>query len=100
MIGKIKGILQEKLYQKCKAEYDEALRYQTDPYLLWIKENEQTADEGQESSYPALGVVYMENCAEGFSLADCDKEILLFVSERGRIAVGGRFCTILIPTRT
>lgn len=88
MIGKIKGILQEKLYQKCKAEYDEALRYQTDPYLLWIKENEQTADEGQESSYPALGVVYMENCAEGFSLADCDKEILLFVSERGRIAVG------------
>ncbi len=88
MIGKIKGILQEKLYQKGKAEYDEALRYQTDPYLLWIKENEQTADEGQESSYPALGVVYMENCAEGFSLADCDKEILLFVSERGRIAVG------------
>ncbi len=88
MIGKIKGILQEKLYQKCKAEYDEALRYQTDPYLLWIKENEQTADEGQESSYPALGVVYMENCAEGFSLADCDKEILRFVSERGRIAVG------------
>lgn len=88
MIGKIKGILQEKLYQKCKAEYDEALRYQTDPYLLWIKENEQTADEGLESSYPALGVVYMENCAEGFSLADCDKEILLFVSERGRIAVG------------
>ncbi len=88
MFGKIKGILQEKLYQKCKAEYDEALRYQTDPYLLWIKENEQTADEGQESSYPALGVVYMENCAGSFSLADCDKEILLFVSERGRIAVG------------
>ncbi len=88
MFGKIKGILQEKLYQKCKAEYDEELRSQSDPYLLWIKENEQTADEGQESSYPALGVVYMENCAGSFSLADCDKEILLFVSERGRIAVG------------
>lgn len=88
MFGKIKGILQEKLYQKCKAEYDDALRYQTDPYLLWIKENEQTADEEQEASYPALGVVYMENCAGSFSLADCDKEILLFVSEHGRIAVG------------
>lgn len=87
MFGKIKGILQEKLYQKCKAEYDEELRSQSDPYLLWIKENEQISGEEQEASYPALGVVYMENCTGSFSLADCDKEILLFVSEHGRIAV-------------
>lgn len=85
MFGKIKGVLQGKLYKKCKEEYDSELRYQTDPYLLWIKENEKAADE--EESYPSLGVVYMENCAEGFSLEAYNKEFLLFVSEQGRLAV-------------
>ncbi|MDE7206766.1 MAG: glycosyltransferase, partial [Lachnospiraceae bacterium] len=86
MFDKIKGFLQEKLYQRCKAEYEEALRYQTDPYLLWIKENEAAAG-GNEASYPSLGVVYMENCMRDFSLRDYDKEFLLFVSGNGRIAV-------------
>lgn len=85
MFGKIKGVLQGKLYKKCKEEYDSELRYQTDPYLLWIKENEKAADE--EESYPSLGVVYMENCTRSFSLEDYNKEFLLFVSEDGRLAV-------------
>ncbi len=85
MFDKIKSFLQEKLYQRCKAEYEEALRYQTDPYLLWIQENE-AADRRNETSYPLLGVVYMENCKRDFSLRDYNKEFLLFVSGNGRIA--------------
>lgn len=87
MFNKIKGVIQEKLYKKCKAAYDDELRYQTDPYLLWIKENEPAAVESKEaSSYPQLGVVYMENCKRNFSLGDYNNEFLLFVSENGRIA--------------
>ena len=40
MIGKIKATIQEKLYNDCINEYKRELRFQTDPYLLWIKENE------------------------------------------------------------
>lgn len=87
MFGKIKGALQDKLYKKCKEEYENELRYQTDPYLLWIRENEKASDMGEEESYPSLGVVYMENCTRNFSLADYNKDFLLFVSENGRIAV-------------
>ena len=87
MLDKIKGFLQEKLYKKCREEYENELRYQTDPYLLWIRENEKTSDEGGEESYPSLGVVYMERCGRNFSLADYNKDFLLFVSENGRMAV-------------
>ena len=48
MIGKIKKVIQDKLYQGCLEEYQRELRYQTDPYLLWIRENEKSADETQE----------------------------------------------------
>lgn len=85
MFGKIKGILQQKLYQKCKAEYDNALRYQTDPYLLWIKENE-AANQRKEISYPSLGIVFMEHCGENFSISGFNEEFLLFVSQNGRLA--------------
>lgn len=87
MFDKIKGVLQEKLYKKCREAYEFELRYQTDPYLLWIRENEKTSDEGGEESYPSLGVVYMEHCGRNFSLADYNKDFLLFVSDNGRIAV-------------
>jgi len=87
MFDKIKGALQDKLYKRCKEEYENELRYQTDPYLLWIRENEGASDTGEEESYPSLGVVYMENCGRNFSLADYNKEFLLFVSGNGRIAV-------------
>lgn len=87
MLDKVKGILQRKLYKRCREEYDSELRSQTDPYLLWIKENENTAGGSAEESYPSLGVVYMENCGSAFSIADYNKEFLLFVSGDGRIAV-------------
>ena len=87
MFDKIKGVLQEKLYKKCREEYENELRYQTDPYLLWIRESEKTADESEEGAYPSLGVVYMENCGRDFSLANYNKDFLLFVSGNGRIAV-------------
>lgn len=87
MFNKIKGVLQEKLYKKCKAAYDDALRYQTDPYLLWIKENEAAAaGSGKGTPNPQMDVVFMEECGRNFSLGDYDKEFLLFVSADGRIA--------------
>lgn len=87
MIGKIKKAIQDKLYQGCLEEYQRELRYQTDPYLLWIRENEKNADDTQEESYPSLGVVYMENCDQKFSLSDTNKEYIIFASKQGRIAV-------------
>ena len=87
MIGKIKKVIQDKLYQGCLEEYQRELRYQTDPYLLWIRENEKSADETQEELYPSLGVVYMENCDQNFSLSDVNKEYIIFASKQGRIAV-------------
>ncbi len=86
MFGKIKGILQQKLYKKCKAAYDDALRYQTDPYLLWIKENEAAKDKGREEAGSSLGVVLMEHCGRDFSIAALGETFLLFVSENGRLA--------------
>lgn len=87
MLGKIKKAIQDKLYQGCMEEYQRELLYQTDPYLLWIRENEKNVDDTQEESYPALGVVYMENCDGGFSLSDVNKEFIIFASKQGRIAV-------------
>lgn len=87
MIGKIKKAIQDKLYQGCLEEYQRELRYQTDPYLLWIRENEKNTDDTQEESYPALGVVYMENCDKNFSLSDVNKEYIIFSSKQGRFAV-------------
>ncbi len=77
MFGKIKDAIQGRLYKNCIEEYQRELRYQTDPYLLWIKENEQGSASGtKEESYPSLEVVYMENCGSNFSLAGVnpDKE--------------------------
>lgn len=83
MFGRIKSIIQGKLYKKCKEEYDNELRYQTDPYLLWIKENEKPEDVEKASS---LDVVYMEDCTELFSLDAYDKDFILFVSKQGRLS--------------
>ena len=89
MFGKIKDAIQGRLYKNCIEEYQRELRYQTDPYLLWIKENEQgSASDTKEESYPSLEVVYMENCGSNFSLAGVnpDKEYIVFVSAEGRVA--------------
>ncbi len=88
MLGKIKGAIQDRLYQSCIEAYERDLRCQTDPYLVWVQENEQRASEkaGTER-YSELGIVYMEDCGSRFSLSDCNKKYLLFVSREGRIAV-------------
>lgn len=89
MIGKIKTAIQDKLYQNCIEEYREALRYQEDPYLVWIRETEQLKEKegAQEESYPSLLVVYMEQCGKDFQLSALSKDIILFASSEGRISV-------------
>ena len=87
MLGKIKDTIQGRLYKKCIDEYERALRCQTDPYLLWIKENEQASGtETREEQRTQFDIVYMEDCGAGFSLSGFDKDFILFVSEDGRIA--------------
>lgn len=87
MFGKIKDAIQGRLYKSCIEEYHRELRYQTDPYLLWIKENEQVSgEETTEETYPAPGVVYMESCGRNFSLSGIEQEYVIFVSEKGRVA--------------
>lgn len=87
MLGKIKDAIQGRLYKKCIEEYERTLRCQTDPYLLWIRENEQAgAAESGEGQRLKFDIVYMEDCGREFSMAGFDKEYILFVSEEGRIA--------------
>lgn len=88
MIKKIKSAIQDRLYQNCIEEYQNALRCQSDPYLMWIRETEHALQqEGEEESYPSLSVVYMDMCTEQFSLNDLNKDIILFVSREGKIGV-------------
>ena len=87
MLGKIKEAIQGRLYKKCINEYERVLRCQTDPYLLWIKENEQAGRrDSNEEQRPKFDIVYMEECGREFSLSGFDKEYVLFVSDEGRIA--------------
>ena len=87
MLGKIKAAIQGRLYKKCINEYERVLRCQTDPYLLWIKENEPASRrDSNEEQRPGFDIVYMEECGRDFSLSGFDKEYILFVSEEGRIA--------------
>lgn len=88
MIKKIKSAIQDRLYQNCIEEYQNALHCQSDPYLMWIRETEYAVQrEREEESYPSLSVVYMDMCTEKFSLKDLKKDIILFVSREGKIGV-------------
>lgn len=88
MIKKIKAAIQDRLYQNCIEEYQNVLQYQSDPYLMWIRETEHILQqEGEEESYPSLSVVYMDMCGEQFNLNDLNKDIILFVSREGKIGV-------------
>lgn len=88
MIKKIKAAIQDRLYQNCIEEYRNALRCQSDPYLMWIRETEHVLQqEREEESYPSLSVVYMDMCGEKFQLNDLNKDIILFVSREGKIGV-------------
>lgn len=74
MLGKIKDTIQGRLYKKCIDEYERALRCQTDPYLLWIKENEQASGtETREEQRTQFDIVYMEDCGAGFPCRDLTK---------------------------
>ncbi len=87
MIGKIKSALQDKMYVKCIEDYRKELRSQTDPYLLWVKENEAGTTDVQNQETPVeTQVVYIENCGKSFSLSDIDKKYVIFASENGEIA--------------
>ncbi len=88
MIKKIKAAVQDRLYQDCIEEYVNVLSYQSDPYLMWIRETEHALQqEGGEESYSSLSVVYMDMCGEEFRLSDLNKDIILFVSREGKIGV-------------
>ena len=88
MIKKVKAAIQDRIYQNCISEYQNALQCQSDPYLAWIRETEMIPEkEGVEESYPSLSVVYMEQCAESFQLSDVKQEIVVFVSKEGKISV-------------
>jgi len=87
MLNKIKDAIQGRLYKKCINEYERTLRCQTDPYLLWIRGNEQAGESGtKEGQRYQFDIVYLEDCGRDFSLSGFQKEYLLFVSEQGRIA--------------
>lgn len=87
MINKVKAKIQGNLNQKCLMEYQDELRCQSNPYLMWINETEKKGNvEKEEMEYPSLSVVYIEDCQETFSIKDASKEILVFVSKGGRIA--------------
>jgi GT2 family glycosyltransferase len=87
MIGKIKSALQDKMYVKCIEDYRKELRSQTDPYLLWVKENEAGTTDVQNQETPVeTQIVYIENCGKSFSLSDIDKKYVIFASENGEIA--------------
>lgn len=83
MLGKIKGAIQDRLYKNCIEEYQKELHYQTDPYLFWVKENEEDI---RDEAYPNVEVVYMEDCDKNFSLHRTNKEYLIFASRQGKIA--------------
>lgn len=87
MLGKIKTAIQDRLYQNCMTEYQDAIRYQSDPYAMWIKATQKQEEGDEEKSYPSLSVVYMEQCVDNFCLEDVKNEYVLFVSQQGRIAV-------------
>lgn len=88
MIKRLKAAIQDKLYENCIEEYQSALRCQSDPYLMWIRETELIPEqEGVEESYPSLSVVYMEQCTETFKLSEVGKEIVVFVSNAGKLSV-------------
>lgn len=88
MISKIKSAIQNRLYENCIEEYNRELRYQTNPYLLWIKQTEVYGSKSiDEAEYPSLGVVYMEQCGSDFTLEDVKNEYIIFASAKGRISV-------------
>ena len=67
MLGKIKGAIQDRLYQSCIEEYERDLRCQTDPYLVWVQENElRTAEKWEQSDVLTLALSIWRIVAAGF----------------------------------
>lgn len=91
MLTNIKRALQDRLYRKCIEEYQRELVLHTDPYLIWIRENELSDDKTvSKTSSAEAAVVFMEKCGKDFSLAGIDSEYVIFVSAEGRLDPGAK----------
>lgn len=84
MIKKMKSVIQNRLYEECIEEYNTSLAQQKDCYAAWISETE--GDIPKEEEYPSLGVVFMENCGQKFSLTELEHDIVVFASKNGKIS--------------
>lgn len=87
MLAKVKSSIQDKIYESCIREYRNQIRYQSDPYLMWIQRTEKQGEEKEEETYPSLSVVYMEQCGKNFQIAEVKNDLVLFVSKQGKISV-------------
>ncbi len=66
-------------------QYEKELKFQKDPYFLWISEHES----GVRSDYGKAGrqtkIVYLEDCGRDFCLAKVTEPYVLFVSKHGEM---------------
>lgn len=86
MLGKLKKAIQDNLYKKCIEEYKNELSSQSDPYSLWIRENEQFDSDVKNKSYQSVEILSMEQCGEAFDLSATDKDIVIFKSDSGKLS--------------
>lgn len=86
MLGKLKKAIQDNLYKKCIEEYKNELSSQSDPYSLWIRENEQFDSDKKIKSYHSVEILSMEQCGEAFDLSATDKDIIIFKSDCGKLS--------------
>jgi GT2 family glycosyltransferase len=88
MLGKFKGLIQDRLYKKCIDEYQKELKSQTDPYLMWIKEKEIDApmEDFSGVSMDDIVIVFMESCGKDFMLSDCVGKYIVFTSQAGELS--------------
>lgn len=86
MLKEFKAKLQDKLYQECLEDYNNTLKYQKDPYLMWISNKEKGPKEAKKENYPSIAWIQMEKCDASFSLQEITNEYVLFTSKKGKIA--------------
>ena len=86
MLSKLKKVIQDNLYKKCIEEYKNELSSQSDPYSLWIRENEQFVPGKKNKAYQSIEILSMEQCGEAFDLSATDKDIVIFKSDFGKLS--------------
>lgn len=87
MLKELKGKIQDKLYQNCLNDYQNALNEQKNPYYFWIQNMEDKNVEPKKEEYPEISWIQMEKCTKNFSLSQVQNEIVIFSSEKGRLAI-------------